>query len=200
MKKTSNLMYIGGMLLFIISILAQNSYAQKSVKTKIDEPQKQAKKSFLQTYIDISALSMNDRRAAFIDLSSEDKAGIFKFHLAFQFVKRANLTKEQKDLILESIGSISTDTYDFTKDRTGAQAMAKNIEIRAAPLFSKQEIFEIFASIGANKADTEMLQNYASLSTLSGPDRKELFAGQRPMKEQIYGESTLGFIWWNTLK
>ncbi len=112
---------------------------------------------------------MDERRTYFSKkLSSEDKANIFKLHLAFQLVKRPNLSIEQKDLILESLSMISPDSYDISKPqkRNEAQQQATLIEAKVKTLFTQQEGFEIFASLGGSQEDSITLQRFQYMNNL----------------------------------
>lgn len=175
MSKRNNLAYIFGMLLCITGIFSQTGYAQKTAALKTDEAQKQAKKSVLQNYLDISALPIGERGKAFSDLSVEDKASIFRFHLAFQLMKRPDLNNEQREMIIESIASISPDSYG--KDIEITRAKAQNIRAQSSYIFSKQEIFEIFASLGGSKEDIGRLQKYQdTIIPEYGTQRKRIFS------------------------
>jgi len=119
---------------------------------------------------------MNERRKGFSDLSAVDKANLFKFHLALQFVKRPNLNKDQEDVIFESISAISSDSYDITKDRTNVEVNAQSLQARAASVFERKDAFEIFASLGGDKNDVEILQKYQNtINIFSIPERKAFF-------------------------
>ena len=103
MNKQNNLAYLTLFLVGLFSLFSINISAQKG-----DTQNGNLTDKVLQNYINISSLSMDERRTFFNEkLSSADRANIFKFHLAFQFVKRPNLNEQQKDLILESISMIN---------------------------------------------------------------------------------------------
>lgn len=117
---------------------------------------------------------MNKRQKAFSDFSAEDKASIFKLHLALQLVKYPNLSKEQKDIILESITTITSDIYDRTKQRSEFET--QSLESRSGSLFTSQEAVEIFASLGGNSQDVKMIRKYQNIVGLpSFPERKITF-------------------------
>lgn len=188
MIKNNNLAFfalfcIGLFSLFSINISAQNKVVAQTQPTNATD-------KVLQNYINISALSMDERRTFFNEkLSPEDRANIFKFHLAFQFVKRPNLTKEQKDLILETISMIKSDSYDEKKPqkRTEAQQEAKVLEMKIKQMFLRKEGYEIFASLGGTKEDAEILQKYLEVSTLpSLSERRDLFANSTPLEKSNY--------------
>lgn len=176
--KNHNLTIIGLVIACFLGVFAQTGIAQKSLPAQ-DTPQ--SKKNALQNYIDISALPMNERPAAFRNLSPEGNASIFKFHLAFQLMKRPNLSNEQKEMIIESIADLSADSYDFSKDRTLVQAKILDLNSRLAAIFTKQETFEIFASLGGDKNDIAILSKYQQITLpVYGTQRKSLFIALSP--------------------
>lgn len=168
-----------------IALVSTNISAQN--KVVVNDSQSQtingATDRILQTYTDISSLPMEKRQAIFSDLSAEDKASLFKLHLALQFVKRPNLTKEQKDLILDSISTIKSESYDSKNLYAGnkAQEQASVVETKARKLFPMKEVFEIFAQLGGNAEDGGKLKKYQLLT--ASPfftDRKTIFGGFSP--------------------
>jgi hypothetical protein len=182
-KKTSFACFIL-LIIGLISSTAINTAAQNKVSAEIKQAQKTivADKG-LQNYIDISSLPTNKRPAAFSALSAEDKANLFKLHLALQFVKRPNLTKEQRDLILDSIPMIAPETYNLenAEARAKAQQSAGVLEAKSKTLFPFQEAFEIFASLSGNQEDVSMLQKYQNAISLPTMlERRKLFREASP--------------------
>ena len=148
--------------LFSTNISAQNKVAVNN-NSRIENA---TTDRILQSYIDISSLPMEKRQAIFSDLSAEDKAGLFKLHLSFQFVKRPNLTKEQRELILDSIPMITPQSYNPKNLHAGhrAQEQASVIETKARKIFPMREVFEIFAKLGGNSDDQVELKKYQLLT------------------------------------
>jgi hypothetical protein len=162
----------------LISFLTLNTIAQEKLSVDKNQSQKvNAKNNVLQSYIEISSLPMNERRKFFNDLSAGDKANLFKLHLALQFVKRPNLSNEQKDLILQTIPTLSFESYE----KANSEAIAKTrqeaslLQQKARVIFSKQEGFEIFANLGGDTTEIDLLQKYQDISTLSLSKRKDVF-------------------------
>ncbi len=104
---------------------------------------------------------------AFNSLSSEDKANLFKLHLAFQFIKRANLTIEQKDIILDGIVATTPEAYDKGNSEKTVQARRDSVllEFRAKSTFSVREGFEIFASLNGDENDIQLLKQYQTVTS-----------------------------------
>lgn len=55
---------------------------------------------------------MKERRALFSKQSNEQKANFIKINLALQFIKQPNMTKEQREFVLDAISNVSADIYD----------------------------------------------------------------------------------------
>lgn len=94
-------------------------------------------------------------------------------HLALQFVKRPNLTKEQKDLILEGISLITPDAYDRENPEKWEKTQQdwRLIDQKIRTLFSKQENFEIFVNYSGGTTEINFLRKYLDISALSEHDR-----------------------------
>lgn len=167
MNKKNNFASFAIVAISVISLCAANLVAQNKVAVaKKQMPTANATTDkVLQTYIDISSLTMEKRQEIFSRLSKEDKASIFKLHLALQFAKRRNLSQEQKDLILEWIPLITPEKYDSKNVNAGnkAEQEASVIEAKSRTLFQGKDAFEIFAKLGGNDADGGNLKKYQSL-------------------------------------
>ncbi len=88
---------------------------------------------------------------------------------------------------MESISAITTDTYDRTKDRENTESIAQSIQARATSIFSRQEAFEIFASLGGGQADIVYLQKYLGLANLKMlSERKEFFRNASSQDKSLF--------------
>lgn len=67
---------------------------------------------------------------------------------------------------MQSISTVSSDTYNKTKDRKNTEMSAQTLQARATSIFSQREAFEIFASLGGNEEDVGMLRKYQIFSDL----------------------------------
>jgi len=162
-------LFVAGLFSFAFNISAQKTDKVKAEKSQIVFKQKDV----LQNYIDISSMAKDERKQFFGELSSEEKANLFKLHLALQFVKRPSLNIEQKDLILESISFATPDIYDKTnieKSRQNADLVGQ----KAKNIFSKQEFFEIFADFNGEETDVGLLRKYQDISNLSMSKRRDV--------------------------
>ncbi|HEX8395897.1 MAG TPA: bacteriocin fulvocin C-related protein [Pyrinomonadaceae bacterium] len=167
MQKAHNLalfvLLVSAFVVLTSTVIAQEIANEKqSPKTKTDI-------DILQTYKEISALPMNanmpERRALFLKLPSVEKSEIFKLHLAMQLVKRPNLNQEQKDVILEAISMITPESYaDNIEKRSIAQQKTTSLQQTSSLVFSKKEVFEIFASLGGDNTDIQLLEKYQQIT------------------------------------
>lgn len=178
MNKKNNLAIFALLVVGLFSLFSLNSLSQEATVSETKQSQKvNAENGVLQNYINISSLSMNERKKFFSNLSAKEKANLFKLHLALQFVKRPNLAKNQSDLILESISIATPDAYDknnpekLEKSWQGGEMIGQN----AKALFSQQEFFEIFAAPGGETTEINLLQKYQEISALSALEMKETF-------------------------
>ncbi len=176
MRKKNSLAFFTLFVAGLFSLSTLNILAQKEATDRIRQSQKaNLENRVLQHYIDISSLPKDERKKNFSNVSAEEKANLFKLHLALQFVKRPDLTKEQKDLILEGISIITPDVYG----RENPEKLEKSrqdgilLDQKARVLFSKQEVIEIFADLGGGTTEISLLQKYLDISALSVPERKD---------------------------
>lgn len=101
---------------------------------------------------------------AFNGLSNEEKAKLFKLHLAFQFIKRPNLTNDQRDIILDGITVTTADSYDKENIEKAKQDSIL-LESRAKSAFQGLEAFEIFASLSGNSEDVQSLKQLQAVTS-----------------------------------
>ena len=188
----------------LFSLFTSNILAQKTDSVKTEQPQKECslKNGFklpaiisigneaFKNYIEIMSLPSGKRQRAFSELSNEDKAIVFKVQLALQFVKRPNLTKEQNDLILETISKISADTYDKgNPDKViKAEKDSQELQDKALSIFPPNEAYEIFATLNGEKdREINLLRKYEeaiSLPTMG--KRQKLFREMSPTERSNF--------------
>jgi hypothetical protein len=133
-------------LLFGIILLSIADVSAQSLGTAISKSRSGATGSdrILENYLDVNSASRERRPEIFSAFSPEAKAGVFRFHLAFQLVKRPDLTGEQKEFILKTLSGIQPDAYDQSKADAVAKARqeAKLTEQGAMHLFSKKRFLK----------------------------------------------------------
>ena len=103
------------------------------------------------------------RQKTFSDFSNQEKANVYRVKLALEFIKRPNLSKEQKSLILDTISAISADTYNEENPELAAKAQkqVEEIEQKAVSIFTRDEAFKIFEGLNGDKAaDVAFLRKY----------------------------------------
>ena len=120
-------------------------------------------------FIKVMSLPSGERQRGFSELSNENKASVFKVRLALNFIKRPNLTREQKNLILETISAVSIDTYNKQNPelRAKAEKQSQELQTKAFALFPPNEAYEIFADLNGDKSgEIKLLKKYEELLTL----------------------------------
>jgi hypothetical protein len=122
-----------------------------------------------QNFIKVMSLPSGQRQKAFSNLPDEEKAGVFKTQLALQFIRRADLNQDQKNLLLETILKTSAETYDRAapEKRTKAEQADAMLQEKALAVFAPNEAYLIFAGLNGAKEDVELLQKYENLTSLT---------------------------------
>ena len=179
----------------LLSLITISTSAQNKVWTENNQPQNENVESdVLQNYVNISSLPANEKHKAFTNLSAEDKANIFKLHLALQFINRPNLTKDQKDLILESISAIKPDNYGTANSGNRINSSAQALEARAKTIFSRQEGIEIFASLGGNSEEINQIENYRKVVLpITMGERRKIFQKLPAIDKSAFWKFQLSF-------
>lgn len=117
----------------------------------------------LVNFIKVMSLPGGERQKTFSDIPNEEKANVYRVKLALELTKRSNLSKEQRDLILETISAISSDTYNKENPESAAKAekQAEDLEQKAVSIFPPAEVFSIFVGMNGDKsADVDFLKRY----------------------------------------
>lgn len=132
----------------------------------------------VQTYRSISALSAPERRNFFRTSSAREKSNAARLHLALQLVRRPHLRQQQVQIIL---GAISLSSVGFfaavdgtPAEKTRANDALKSLARRAHGILPLNEA-ELFANIGEDKAEDEILKKYTDISALPLSKRKAVF-------------------------
>lgn len=111
---------------------------------------------------------MKERRALFSKQSNEQKANFIKINLALQFIKQPNMTKEQREFVLDAISNVSADIYDKSDSEKVRRNQQKALEMqnKALKLFPSKEV-GVFAEPLSSNADESvaLVQKYEDLLT-----------------------------------
>lgn len=117
-----------------------------------------------ENFIRIMSLPGGERQKTFSDIFSEEKAYVYRVKLALEFVKRSNLSMEQRGLILDAISMVSANTYNKDNAELVAKVekQAEEFEQKALSIFPPDEAFKIFfAGMNGDKtADIAFLKKY----------------------------------------
>ncbi len=207
MNKKNNLalytlIFVGLVSLFTSSISAQNPDSIKS-----ESPTKQCSgekfvipesisvgNNAFGAFIKVMSLPQGKRQKEFSNLSNSDKANIFKVQLALNFIKRPNLTREQKSLILDAISTVSADTYSKENPalKVKSERQAQELQTKALAIFPPNEAHEIFASMNGDRSiEIEILKKYEDMLSLPTSLRKKTIRESSPTEKNNYWKSQL---------
>lgn len=162
----------------LLSTFSLTVFAQKSEAVKTGQPKTTCIGKFVlpssisvnneafADFIKVASLPAKEKRSAFSKLSDEQKASFIKVNLAMQFVKRPEMTNDQKEFVLDTISKVSADLYDKSdpeKIRLSQQKGAE-IENRALGLFPYKELGDFIEPLGTDKnVEVALLQKYEDL-------------------------------------
>ena len=199
MKKNNLVLYTLLIALFF-STFSTNIFAQKTDLLKTRELSKNcAGEKFIMpqtisveneifaNYIKVASIPKEERFSAFEKLSNEQKADFVKVQLALQLVKRPNMTKEQRNFVLESVSTVSADLYNKENSQKVALAneLSQETERKAFEIFAKKDAFEILEGLGTNKTeDITLLQKYEDLLK-SGMLLRRKIINNMPIAERV---------------
>lgn len=146
------------------------------------------------TFIKVMSLPSGKRQKTFSEISNDEKASVFKVQMALQFLKRPNLTKEQKDLMLEALTKISADTYDKENSERATEAKkdADELQEKALAIFAPNEAYEIFGSLNGDKtADIAFLRKYEQTISFPMRERKKIIRAAAPSEKSDFWKTQL---------
>jgi hypothetical protein len=135
----------------------------------------------LQKFVDVSALPMQDRIRLMQSLSPHDRSFLWRVHLALYITQRPNLTKDQQNVVLDTLAFASPQLFTAPNPsdpgwRAKVHEQLDQLRRRGLQLFDKDEAAEIFAMVGQRQQEADALRKYLSLSELKRTDRKAMFA------------------------
>lgn len=146
-------------------------------------------------FIKIMSLPGGNRQKTFSDIPDEEKASVYKVKLALEFIKRPNLSKEQKKLILDTISMISANTYNKENPELAAKAekQAEEFEQKAVSIFPPDEAFKIFfAGMNGDKtADVEFLRKYEEKLALPINVRSKMIREASPAEKSDFWKAQM---------
>lgn len=133
----------------------------------------------LQRYSEISALPLRDRPNFFRSYSAWEQSNLSRIHLALVLVKRPELNHRQVQIVLEAIALKSSEFFAATQgtpaDKAKANEALQALTRRAHGILPHNEAAEIFANVGGDRDEDEILKKYNDISALPIPKRKTFF-------------------------
>ncbi len=128
-----------------------------------------------ESFIGVAALPSGAKQKAFSNISSKEKSDFFKIRLSLILLKYPALTNDQKELVLDTIISTSSDQYNKSRPEIVDKARKKSklLQERALALFAPRDAYEIFAGIYTSDEDLDLIRAYEALLSLPISSRKQ---------------------------
>lgn len=189
------LLVVGLFSLFSINISAQNSVSTTTEKsTKTCSGEKFVMPSSIAVgndafgdFIKVASLAMNERKDAFSKLSNEQKATFIKVNLALQFVKRPNMSKEQKEFVLDAISKVSADIWDKSDSEKvrRSQLIGEEVVSKAFVLFLRKEAGDFIEPLNTDKnVEVSLVLKYEDLLK-NGSLSRMTIAKEMPVDDRV---------------
>lgn len=140
------------------------------------------------------SLPNGEKQREFSELSNQEKANVFRVHLALNFVKRPNLTKEQKQLILEAISIVSSEIYNKENSelKVAVEKQNQDLQNKAFSIFPANEVHDIFATMNGDKSkEIAILRKYENILSLPIRERKKTVRELSPTEKNVFWKSQL---------
>lgn len=137
-------------------------------------------------YLKVVTLPAKERGAVFRAFTNEQKASYVRVQYAMQLIKHPQLTKGQRDFILEAISKTTVDIYDKNDpSKKGlSQKLGHELEVKAMSIFEPRVAASILAANHGNKDfDIALIQNYQALMTI-GMSRRKVLVKEKPITER----------------
>jgi hypothetical protein len=138
-------------------------------------------------FIKVATLSAKERRSLFSKQSNEQKASFIKVNLALQFIKRPNMTSDQKELVLDTISNVSADIYDKSdpeKVRRNEQIGSEMIN-KTLGLFTFKDAGDFIEPLMTNKdEEVALLQKYEDLLK-NGMKARRKIVKEMPVNDRV---------------
>lgn len=140
-----------------------------------------------ENYLKTALPSRDERTKAFRKLSNEQKASFIKVNMALQLVKRPDMTKEQREFVLDAISKVSADVYDQSnveKAKLGEQN-AREIENKALGLFAHKELGDFIEPLMMGKdGEVALLRKYQNLLK-NGMNARRTIVKNMPVNDRV---------------
>jgi hypothetical protein len=138
----------------------------------------------LQKYEDLSVVPIEKRRAAFSNASPKDKSDLFRTHLAIYLARHAELTEDQRRIILKGISLATPQLYEQPLDNADSKAKTeeqlRQFQVSVLSGFSRDQGAKIFATMGDLAVQDDLFQKYREISALPMRERKAAFKNALP--------------------
>ena len=207
MRKKNNLAFYALIIVGLFSLFAVNNFAQTTDSAKTEQKTKTCSgEKFVMPpsiavgndafgdYLKVASLPQDERGSLWSKQSNEQKANFIKVNLALQFVKRPEMTNEQKEFVLDAISSVSADIYDKTdaEKTSRTRQNVTELENRAIGLFNRKDLGDFIEPLMTNKdEEVGLLQKYEEILSLPMTERKEKIRNASPTEKSDFWKSQL---------
>lgn len=177
MKKTNRALF----LLLVVGLLAVfptiTVNAQKAVSSDLKSVKiTNAEDNAIQSYIKISSLPEDKQRDFFIAASAEQKADLWKVHMALAITKRPNLNKDQRGIITEAASLLTAESFETpAANNSSKMALLQSLSQRARAVFPRADVAEMLFRLGGGANEIKILENFQAVAALSPTLKKETF-------------------------
>jgi hypothetical protein len=138
-------------------------------------------------YLKVASLPNKERKELFSKQTDEQKANFIKVNLALQIVKRPNLTKDQKEFILDGISKVSADIYDRSSPEKIEQnnQIGLEIEAKSLGLFEHKDLGDFIEPLMMSKdVEVRLLQKYENLLKSGSKERMQIVR-EMPISDRV---------------
>ena len=137
-------------------------------------------------FIKVASLPAKERRLLFSKQSNEQKASFIKVNLALQFIKRPNMTNEQKEFVLDAISKVSVDLFDRSPEKAViSQQIGLDVENKALGLFTLKDAGDFIEPLATGKdEEVSLLQKYEDLLK-NGMIARKAIAKEMPVNDRV---------------
>jgi len=105
----------------------------------------------LRKYAALSEMGRADRKAAFAQMSAEDKSDLWHVHFALNLARHVGWTEPQRAVVLEAISFVTPRLYQIPRDERWTEVVDRPVRLlvdKALLVFTRPEAAGLFAELG----------------------------------------------------
>ncbi|HSE15580.1 MAG TPA: bacteriocin fulvocin C-related protein [Pyrinomonadaceae bacterium] len=116
--------------------------------------QRQQEADVLRKYLSLSEFKRTDRKAAFANMSAQDKANLWHVHLALNLAQHSEWNEQQRSIVLETAAMVTAKLYEIPKGpqwTTLVDEPARVLVQKALLVFSRSQAVALFVELGGSE-------------------------------------------------